>query len=556
MAIVEVQGSPSVIDIVKSLKPAEFDGIVTASSTSIAYHLDETNGDYYIKIDNVFGGNFAYTYGPNSQVTKVTGTVTSLSYDYAYKDYTGESKPFSEGLSVSDINIDVSDFQTMTADAIFKKILSGNDTIYGSYYNDYLYGDAGNDVLYGRGGNDVLNGGTGADVMVGGNGNTSYSVDNPFDAVIEFFGGGSDTVHSSIDYVLGQAVDNLELETTAKSATGNELSNRIVGASNDNVLDGRDGNDDLRGNDGDDTLIGGRGNDKLMGGRGADKLDGGDGVDIADYSKARIKLTASLLSSAINTGDAQGDTYKAIENVRGGNYSDLLSGNNVANTIYGGEGSDTLTGYNGNDHLYGEIGNDTLIGGAGADVLSGGIGMDRASYAGATAGVIASLANASINTGDAAGDIYDQIENLTGSSHHDYLYGNGANNIIIAGAGNDILKGYAGNDQLYGGAGNDAFIFNTALNVTTNIDVIHDFDTLHDTIWLDNSVFKSLKTGALPANAFRLAGEAPDAADRIIYDPTTGKVSYDVDGAGGKAIVQFAFVSENLAVTYKDFIIV
>lgn len=258
----------------------------------------------------------------------------------------------------------------------------------------------------------------------------------------------------------------------------------------------------------------------------------------------------------LNTGDAKGDTFTSVENLKGGNYADMLYGNNTANDIYGGKGSDRLYGHGGNDNLFGEDGNDLLFGGAGADALFGGTGTETASYARATAGVVASLANASINTGDAAGDSYDQIENLIGTSHNDYVYGNNGNNIITAGAGNDVIKGYGGNDQLIGGAGNDAFVFNTALNATTNIDVIKDFDVPHDSMWLDNSVFTSLKTGALAAGAFRLAGDAPSSADRIIYDPTTGKLSYDIDGAGGKSAIQFALVSENLALTYKDFVVI
>lgn len=43
---------------------------------------------------------------------------------------------------------------------------------------------------------------------------------------------------------------------------------------------------------------------------------------------------------------------------------------------------------------------------------------------------------------------------------------------------------------------------------------------------------------------------------RIIYDPTTGKLSYNIDGAGGKNAIQFALVSENLALTYKDFVVI
>ena len=86
------------------------------------------------------------------------------------------------------------------------------------------------------------------------------------------------------------------------------------------------------------------------------------------------------------------------------------------------------------------------------------------------------IANPAINTGEAAGDTFDSVERLIGSSFSDRLNGsNGVNNTIDGGAGNDILKGYTGNDALYGGAGKDFFVFNTALNATTNVDTIADF---------------------------------------------------------------------------------
>ena len=60
----------------------------------------------------------------------------------------------------------------------------------------------------------------------------------------------------------------------------------------------------------------------------------------------------------------------------------------------------------------------------GADYLSGGAGTDRASYAGAAAGVTASLTDPSINTGEAKGDTYNSIENLNGSAFNDTLEAN------------------------------------------------------------------------------------------------------------------------------------
>src|SRR5678815_605774 len=66
-----------------------------------------------------------------------------------------------------------------------------------------------------------------------------------------------------------------------------------------------------------------------------------------------------------------------------------------------------FTGTDGNDVITGSAGDDFLIGGGGAGALLGGGGSDTASCASGTAGLAASLANPSSNTGDAAGDTYN-----------------------------------------------------------------------------------------------------------------------------------------------------
>src|SRR5262249_39995874 len=65
---------------------------------------------------------------------------------------------------------------------------------------------------------------------------------------------------------------------------------------------------------------------------------------------------ASLLTPASNTGDAAGDTYNAIENLIGGGFADILTGNTAANVLDGGFGNDTLDGGAGRHTLFGRGG--------------------------------------------------------------------------------------------------------------------------------------------------------------------------------------------------------
>ena len=61
--------------------------------------------------------------------------------------------------------------------------------------------------------------------------------------------------------------------------------------------------------------------------------------------------------------------------------------------------------------------------------------------------------------------------------------------------------------------------------------------------------------GVMSSGAFWIGSQAHDANDRIIYDSSTGALSYDPDGTGSKAAVQFATLGANLKMTYKDFLV-
>lgn len=137
--------------------------------------------------------------------------------------------------------------------------------------------------------NDTIDGGTGADTMAGRGGDDHYYVDNTGDIVTETASEGIDTVISSIDYTLGDNVENLTLADGALLGSGNGLANRIVGNADANMLAGFDGND---------TLFGGAGNDILVGGEGSDTYTWvrGDGNDtIVDAGSGSIDVDTLFL---------------------------------------------------------------------------------------------------------------------------------------------------------------------------------------------------------------------------------------------------------------------
>jgi Ca2+-binding RTX toxin-like protein len=251
----------------------------------------------------------------------------------------------------------------------------------------------------------------------------------------------------------------VSIENLSGSASGDILAGDNLG----NSLFGLGGNDFLVGNGGDDTLTGGT---------GADNLNGGAGVDTASYAGAAAGVYANMLIPSVNNEDAAGDSYVSIENLSGSAAGDILAGDNLGNGLFG---------LGGNDLLIGNGGDDALTGGLGADILSGGDGVDTASYEGAAAGVYANLLTSSENNGDAAGDSYLSIENLSGSATADVLagdnlgnglFGLGGNDSLVGNGGSDILDGGTGADALAGGTGNDLFRF---IRSEANGDIITDF---------------------------------------------------------------------------------
>ncbi|MEJ7931750.1 VCBS domain-containing protein, partial [Ramlibacter sp. AN1015] len=150
----------------------------------------------------------------------------------------------------------------------------------------------------------------------------------------------------------------------------------------------------------------------------------------------------------------------------------------------------------------------------------------------------------------------DTAASPSGSTAQDVFIGGSGNDTLTGSGGADRLVGGAGNDTLTGGPGADVFVFNTSLTAGGNnapgTDIITDFNANnanaaeHDMIELHASFFAGITAtadGTLSASQFALAGSAT-AATRIVYDPTTGALSYDSNGsASGGTIHHFATLS-------------
>jgi Ca2+-binding RTX toxin-like protein len=224
-------------------------------------------------------------------------------------------------------------------------------------------------------------------------------------------------------------------------------------------------------------------------------------------------------------------------------------GNSLNNVIIGGTGNDYLVGGDGNDVLIDGNGLNTLQGGKGDDVYAVQSNAD-------TVFEFANEGTDQVQTFLVSYTLSANVENLTligGFSHNGT--GNELANVIIGNTGNDVLNGLAGNDTLTGGGGADQFVFSTAIAGGNNVDTITDFTVNVDKIVLDHTIFTAIgATGGLAAAAFTSGAET--ASSRIIYDANTGHLSYDADGSGATAAIQFATVSAHLNLTNQDFLII
>jgi Ca2+-binding RTX toxin-like protein len=231
-------------------------------------------------------------------------------------------------------------------------------------------GNALANILYGNAGANVLDGRAGADTMTGGAGDDTYVLDDANDVVVEFAGGGTDTIQAGTSYVLAADLENLTLTgNVAIDGTGNAANNALTGNGARNMLQGGAGNDTLDGGAGDDLLYGGSGDDVYVVDSAADVIG-----ENADEGLDQVNAGVSYaLGNDVEVLVLFGSTGI---NGTGNGANNLIKGNDGANRLDGGAGIDILQGGLGNDTLSDTAGNSLLDGGAGADTLSGGNGND------------------------------------------------------------------------------------------------------------------------------------------------------------------------------------
>ena len=221
-----------------------------------------------------------------------------------------------------------------------------------------------------------------------------------------------------------------------------------------------------------------------------------------------------------------------------------------------------IAGTDGPDMLTGTLGDDFINGRGGADVMTGLAGNDI--Y------IVNDVDDLIVEQPDEGTDTIRVSTRYTMPAYVEDLFFVGADNGgRIFSVGNDLpnrmfgnevsnrLDGRLGNDILTGRGGADEFLFTTALNSSTNVDRIRDFDVAEDSIGLSYRafpVFTAWPDGHyLPAQNFLVGTSATHSWFQFVYNPETGSLYYDYDGSGPGQAVRFAKLSPNLALTSGNF---
>lgn len=296
---------------------------------------------------------------------------------------------------------------TASGSAVGTDTLVSIENAFGSYFDDTItMGNFEGGTAYGRAGNDLLTGGTMSDNFSGGSGNDTMdgkggSSDAVFYSVTTSDGGTKALtgLGVTVNLATGVATDNWgDTDTLVgiEFVEGSTLNDTLVGgnplndafegfrglAGND-LIDGGSGFDrvfyetspaavtvvlggtnagtaadgwgntdtllnieSVRGSSFDDTLTGSdsAAYESFEGRAGNDTIDGKGGRDRVEYRTSPNAVTVNLSTGTAQDGWGGTDTLLNIEEVRGSDLNDVLTGNAGNNLLLGANGNDALDG--------------------------------------------------------------------------------------------------------------------------------------------------------------------------------------------------------------------
>ena len=143
---------------------------------------------------------------------------------------------------------------------------------------------------------------------------------------------------------------------------------------------------------------------------------------------------------------------------------------------------------------------------------------------------------------------------IAGNVGDNLLLGLQGADTLLGGLGNDTLVGHAGADVLNGGPGADTFRY---LRPSDGGDRILGFTVADDSIEVMGRLFGGLEAGAdLGALGLFAIGATATAAGQFTYDPLTGALAFDSNGANAGGVTVLATLSPNLAFTAADIVVI
>ncbi len=405
-------------------------------------HTGDAAGDTYSGIEAFVGTAYNDTFSSNASAHFFDGAGGS-----------GDTIDYSNSTAAVTVNLTAGvgsggDAQGDTFTAV--------ERVVGSAYGDTLTSSTSGHTLQG--------GGAGDDV---------YIVGNSGVVIVESAGGGDDEIRTALATYSMDAIAHVErltyTGTASATLTGNSGNNTIVGGNGNDILFGGTGADQLYGGNGIDTasylgttsaitlnlrtgihtggaagdtffgieaFIGSERNDTFISNDQAHAFNGSDGADTVDYSASEGAVQVNLTTGTGLDGDAEGDTYTAVEIVIGSAHADTLTSANADHTLKGGDGDD----------IY-------IVGDSGVDIVEAAGEGDDEVFTALTTFSIAGYANVERLTFTGTAGV-----TLTGNSGDNTVTGAGGNDTLNGGAGMDTLLGGSGNDTLNGGTGADILI--------------------------------------------------------------------------------------------------